>query len=308
MTLAAEAPDLDVLWGLRGPVYGFAHHRGFTHSFLGLIFVAAAVTGFMYLVWRLRGRKTNILDLAPKWGRLFGFAYIAGLSHILLDYTNNYGIRPFWPVSEAWYSWDIVFIVEPALYIILIGGLALPVIFSRRQPRPRGRSAAMVALVSVVALYAARDHEHRKAVDALEHTRFHSAPPVRVSAYPYYWHLFRWYGVAETKEFFASGDIDSRSEQLNLAAFEYRQKPAETPAALRAKRSYLGRTYLGWAQYPLVTQTGSGQGWRVTFEDLRFAYPGFRGRIALSASVELDSHLKVIGERFGDHSQRPPID
>jgi inner membrane protein len=89
MTLAAEAPDLDVLGSFKGPVFGFEHHRGFTHSFLGLFLISGLVTGFMYLVWRLRGRKTNIPNLPPRWGLLFVFAYIAGLSHLLLDFTNN---------------------------------------------------------------------------------------------------------------------------------------------------------------------------------------------------------------------------
>ena len=48
------------------------------------------------------------------------------LRHILLDFTNNYGVRPFWPFFEKWYSWDIVFIVEPLLLILLIGGLVVP--------------------------------------------------------------------------------------------------------------------------------------------------------------------------------------
>src|SRR5437773_6830589 len=59
MTLAAEAPDLDVLSSFKGPVFGFAHHRGFTHSFLGLILTSAVVVGLMYLVWILRGKRTN---------------------------------------------------------------------------------------------------------------------------------------------------------------------------------------------------------------------------------------------------------
>src|SRR5690349_14150846 len=163
MTLAAEAPDLDVFWGFKGPVYGFAHHRGFTHSFLGLVFTSALVVGAMYLIWLLRRRRTNILGLAPRWGLLFLFAYIAGLSHILLDYTNNYGVRPFWPFWEKWYSWDIVFIVEPALYIILLGALVLPAIFARHSARPRGRTASVLALLCVVGLYGVRDHEHRRA-------------------------------------------------------------------------------------------------------------------------------------------------
>jgi inner membrane protein len=308
MTLAAEAPDLDVLWGFKGPVVGFAHHRGFTHSFAGLILVSAVVTGFMYLVWRLRGRKTNLPNLPPRWGLLFFFAYIAGLSHILLDYTNNYGVRPFWPFWEKWYSWDIVFIVEPALYVILVAGLVLPAIFSRHESMPRGRRFAIVALVCVAGLYAARDHEHRKAVHALLRQRFNSAAPVRVSAYPYYWYLFRWYGVAETKNFFASSDLDSRSGEMNRGELEFIPKPPETAVTLAAKRSYLGRVYLDWAQYPLVTQTSTVDGWTVLFRDLRYDYPPLRGGSTLSATVELDNHLYVVGEKFGKRAQVPPIE
>lgn len=307
MTLAAEAPDLDVLSSFKGPVYGFAHHRGFTHSFLGLVLVSAAVVGFMYMVWRLRGKRTNIPNLPPRWGLLFLFAYIAGLSHILLDFTNNYGVRPFWPFWEKWYSWDIVFIVEPALYIILIAGLILPAIFSRREALPRGRSFAIATLVCLILFYAARDHEHRDAIRALQHQQFESAVPIRASVYPYYWHLFRWYAVVETSGSFATSDIDSRTGKLNAAELEYFPKPPETAATLAAKRSYLGRVYLSWAQYPLVTQTVSGDDAIVHFHDLRFDYPQLRGRITLSCSVELNRDLHVVREFFGRREQTPPL-
>jgi inner membrane protein len=308
MTLAAEAPDLDVLWSFKGPVVAFAHHRGFTHSFLGLIVTSAVVTGFMYLVWRLRGRRTNIPGLPPSWGLLFLFAYIAGLSHILLDYTNNYGVRPFWPFWEKWYSWDIVFIVEPALYIILIGGLILPAIFSRQESVPRGRTTARLALLCVAALYAARDFEHRRAVHVLEHQQFESAVPLRASAYPYYWNLFRWNGVAETKNFFAGSEINARTGKLDRSELELIPKPPETPVTLAAKRSYLGRVYLDWAQYPLVTETDLDRKFVVEFRDLRFDYPPLRGRGALSCTVELDKSLHIVKEAFGRREQSPPLD
>jgi hypothetical protein len=32
------------------------------------------LVGFVYLIWRLRGRKTNDLNLAPRWGLLFAYA------------------------------------------------------------------------------------------------------------------------------------------------------------------------------------------------------------------------------------------
>ena len=89
LTLAAEAPDLDVLAGLRGPAFGFAHHRGFTHSFAGVPLVAVVVVGFVSVVWRLGGRKTNDPKLPPRWGLLFLYACLAGFFLALLRWRMN---------------------------------------------------------------------------------------------------------------------------------------------------------------------------------------------------------------------------
>jgi inner membrane protein len=308
MTLAAEAPDLDVLALFNGPVFGFAHHRGFTHSFVGLVLVSAVVVSVMYCVWRLRGRKTNIPDLPPRWGLLFLFAYIAGLSHILLDFTNNYGVRPFWPFWDRWYSWDIVFILEPALYIFLVAAVVLPEMFSRRARPIRGGAAATISLIAIAAFYLVRDHEHRRAVHALEAMHFNFALPERVSAYPYFWNIFRWYAVAETKDSFATSEVDSRTGKLDLKELRFFHKHPETPATLAAKRSYAGQAYLDWAQYPYVTEIASVEDIEVHFKDLRFDYPERRGSATLSSTVVVDRDLHVVGEMFGTRTQKPPLD
>jgi len=317
LTLAAEAPDLDVLGNLKGPVFGFAHHRGFTHSFLGLMLVSAAMVGFMYLVWRLRGRKTKNPDLPPRWGLLFLFSYLAGLTHLLLDFTNNYGVRPFWPFSEKWYSWDIVFIVEPVMLILLAGGLVLPLLFGlineeigARSKGPQGRLGASLALLSVVALWGVRDYEHRRAVNALEARIYQRADLIRASAYPYAWNPFQWYGVVETENFFATMLVDSLSAEVDpQGRMRILPKPEETPVTLAAKKSYLGRVYLDWAHYPM-TETEELQapqaGYLVRFKDLRYDYPGRIGRSPLSAAVELDPTLNSVSESFGFRLGRPP--
>jgi inner membrane protein len=308
VTLAAEAPDLDVIGDTRGEVFGFAHHRGFTHSLLGIALVAALVVGFVYLIWRLRGAKSNP-ELLPRWGVLFGFAYLAGLSHVLLDFTNSYGVRPFWPFSERWYSWDIVFIVEPIMWILLLGGLLIPAIFhlvnqeiGPRRKAPYGQVGAALALLGVVALWGVRDFEHRRAVAALEARLYEGATPIRVSAYPLWGNPFRWNGVVETKDFFAVLDVDSLTPEVDPGErAEIHYKPEETAVTLAAKKSHLGRVYLDWAQYP-ITETETldlGKGYIVHFRDLRFADFNRTRRAVLSASVELDEKLHVVDEQFG---------
>ena len=311
MTLAAEAPDLDILGRLFGSsVFGFAHHRGFTHSFLGLPLVAAVVVGFIYLIWRLRGRRTRDPNLSPRWGLLFAYAYLAGLSHILLDFTNNYGVRPFWPFSERWYSWDIVFIVEPVLLVILILGLILPSLFSlineeigARQKGPKGRFAATVALLGVVTCWGFRDYEHRRAVSMLASQTYQGVEPLRVSAYPYMLNPFQWYGVAETPAAFAMMNVNSLTPEVDPEGrMQIRYKPEETPVTLAAKNSYLGRVYLDWAQYPVTETEHVNDGpiaYVVRFRDLRYAYPGQSARATLGGMVFLDRNLQVVEERFG---------
>lgn len=315
LTLAAEAPDLDVLAGFRGRAFGWAHHRGFTHSFVGVPIDALAVVGFVYLIWRLRGRKTNDPNLPPRWGLLFLYACLAGLSHILLDFTNNYGVRPFWPFSEKWFSWDIVFIVEPIMLVFLILGLVAPALFvlidteiGARRRAPRGRFAASLALLGIASLWGLRDYEHRRAVNALAARTYNDAEPLRVSAYPRMIDPFHWSGVVETPAFFALAPVDSLSPEVDPEGrLEIHPKPEETAITLAAKRSYLGRIYLDWAQYP-ITETEQlsppQEGYIVHFIDLRYqdvqsSLTGTRNRPALTAGVELDRNLNVVGDVFG---------
>ena len=314
LTLAAEAPDLDILGRFGGRAFGFAHHRGFTHSFLGVPLDAIAVIGFVYLVWLMRGRKTKDPNLPPRWGLLFLYACIAGLSHILLDFTNNYGVRPFWPFSERWYSWDIVFIVEPVMLGLLILGLVVPSVFSlvdqdigALSRGPRGRVGATLALIGIILMWGVRDYEHRKAVTALQSRLYNGVDPLRVSAYPKWIDPFHWYGVVETPAFFVLAPVNSLNPEVDPEErMEIHYKPEETPITLAAKKSYLGRVYLDWAQYPITeTETlGSAeQGYIVRFQDLRYsqlpdAMGRRRGRGTLGAAVKLDKNLHVLGDVY----------
>jgi len=315
MTLAAEAPDLDVFWGLfKGPVYGFAHHRGFTHSFLGAVLISAIVTGFMYLVWRLRGPRPNIPNLPPRWGVLFGLAYLACLSHILLDYSNNYGVRPFWPFREEWYSWNVAFIVEPPMLLMLVGGLILPGLILRSK-RPGSRAVfARAALLGVVFLWMVRFYQERKTVRVLKNQPYHSEAPLRASAYPYWVPdpgrliAMRWSAVVETQSFYIAAAVNPSTGQLDPAQTDVIPKPPQTPAILAAERSYLGRVYLNWAGYPLVTEDSAGADTVVSFRDLRFGYSEMRRNNVLQAHVTLDRNLNVIGEAVGRSEQKPPLD
>jgi inner membrane protein len=162
-------------------------------------------------------------------------------------------------------------------------------------------------LIGVVALWGVRDYEHRRAVNALEARSYESADPIRASAFPLWWSPFRWVGVVETRNFYASMMVDSTTPEVDPdGEMQILYKPEETPATLAAKQSYLGRVYLDWAQYPITETeplTSGGRGdmvrFLVRFKDLRFQQPGRSGRSVLSATVVVDRNLNVVGEFFG---------
>jgi inner membrane protein len=321
MVLAAEAADSDVLWEFRGSIAGLQHHRGITHSFIGVPFVAAAVLGLVFLLHRFQSRKRpppgrsseRSTKLPVRWGYLYFCAVLAALSHLLLDYTTAYGIRLFEPFNYRWYSWDIVYIVDPVIWIVLIAGLAVPALFSlinqeigARSNGPRGRGGAIAALICLVAIWGFRDYQHRRAITAMNSFVYHGAEPVRLAAYPYMINPFLWLGVVETTDFFETVPVNSLTPEVESQNGQLYYKPPETDVSRAAKSSYLGRVYLDWAVFPYVPERKleGNAGYLEEFEDLRYAYPALSRRPPLGGFVLLSPNLRVIQE--GMNSSRSP--
>jgi len=311
MTLAAEAPDIDIAAYAKGSVSGFICHRGATHTVWGIPLVSAMVVILVYAGHCLRSSRRSRTAGGPKprWGLLYLFACLAGYSHLLLDFTNSYGVRPLWPWWPQWYAWDIVFILEPVLLAVLIGGLTLPALFAlvnqeigAREKAPRGRTGAATALGLMVLLWGVRDYEHRRAVNAIEALEYLGKAPVRASAFPRMVNPFRWNGVADVGDSYVAMEVDSLTPAVDPGgrATVY-PKPESTPAANTAGNTRLGRAYLGWARYPLVETEkldGASPGFLVRFSDLRFVNPDSH-RSALGAYILLSPTLQVEDAAMG---------
>jgi inner membrane protein len=315
LILAFEAPDIDSIAYFGGSITGLQHHRGITHSLIGAPFMAAGVIALVYGIyrWRSSRQKTVAGDasgglfpkLPPNWKILYGYALLGTLVHLFQDFTNNYGVRPFAPFNEKWYAWDIVFIVDPIMLLAMFLALVLPGLMAliteeigSRKPQFRGRGAAILALICVAVVILVRDFEHRRAVNALNERTYRGEDPLRASAFPQPIDPFSWNGVVETQDFFQMAPVDSGSGEIdpqNMAIVRF--KPEETPVTLAAKKSRLGRVYMDWARYPLVTvEKLEGGRFQAQFEDLRFESAesvAQHRRPVLAGYVVLDPQLRV---------------
>src|SRR5580704_16599002 len=214
--LAAEAADMDVFWSLRGPVEELKHHRGITHTFVGAPVVAGVIVGFVALLHMglegRRKRKLAAIRLDPnaplpyrlqaktlRWGWLYLTALIAALSHLLLDWTNNYGLRPFFPFNPRWYAGSFMFIAEPVLWVLLAMALVIPGLLGLadreigvRQVKFRGRGWAIFALSGMVVLWCWRWAEHAQALVMIGNAPVSAEPALRVAVEPYPVNPWRW--------------------------------------------------------------------------------------------------------------------
>ncbi|MGQ0649656.1 MAG: metal-dependent hydrolase [Gemmatimonadaceae bacterium] len=142
--ICAELPDADLFYAgpsmEMGKLAYLLHHRGHTHT------VAFAVVAAC-LVWGIALALRRDLRPPPMRRAILGLALAGTLSHVLLDFTNSYGVHPFWPLDNRWYYGDAVFIIEPWLWIAALP----PLLLTARGPAGK----ALFGLLLVVILGAA---------------------------------------------------------------------------------------------------------------------------------------------------------
>jgi inner membrane protein len=117
--LAANAPDSDILVLLFGDRWSFLnHHRGITHSIVGVLSLAIILPLLFYLydllLAKIRKRPKQFV-----FSGLLLSSLIVSATHPVLDWTNNYGIRFLLPWNNRWFYGDFVFIVDPFIWLIL---------------------------------------------------------------------------------------------------------------------------------------------------------------------------------------------
>jgi inner membrane protein len=121
--VAAEFPDSDLVYS--GPVVGMGplgyllHHRGHTHTLIWAS-VGAVLLWLTARWWIARDKRTDSVEASMANVPLLLLAFAGTWSHLLLDYTNSYGVHPFWPFDNRWFYGDAVFIVEPWLWLVAI--------------------------------------------------------------------------------------------------------------------------------------------------------------------------------------------
>jgi inner membrane protein len=115
-------PDLDFSYSrISGRTFGYLlQHRGYTHTVPAALLFALLMWGLTFV---LAKRRAQVI-LRNDWWLFAAVALGSPLLHIAMDFGNNYGVHPLWPVYNGWFYGDAFFILEPSFWLVIIAPLA----------------------------------------------------------------------------------------------------------------------------------------------------------------------------------------
>lgn len=148
LIVAANAPDADIVSQAWGPYASLAFRRGWTHGVGALIVLPLLVTGAV-LAWD-RWRRRRRPGTPPARPRaVLGLAAVGVWTHPALDWLNDYGMRWLMPFDSRWSYGDVLFIIDPWVWLLLGGALFVGHSGGRRA---RGLWTLFAAALSVPVL------------------------------------------------------------------------------------------------------------------------------------------------------------
>jgi inner membrane protein len=288
MVLAANAPDADAFVWFTGTLRYIEYHRTYTHCLTFLPLVALL---------------PMLLVRAKFSWRSYLASMIGVLSHLLLDWTNSYGIPLALPFSTHRYRLDINNIIDVWILAILLLAIVAPAlsrlvsteIGERKTTAPR-RTWAWVALAGVLLFEGFRGVTHARALEVMAARLYQGAPPQRVTALPNAFNPFTWRGIVEGANFAIILPVNLRAEFDPSAGRLYRAA-TPVPGMEAALRTHPFQVFSRWSQVPFWRVTPVGDNLRLDLIDLRFGSPDNPGFAGVSALV--DRMGNVLRSGFG---------
>lgn len=281
LVIGSNLPDIDIVFRAFGTAAFLDHHRGFSHS----IFAAPLLALVLALGLRAYVRGARLLPLF-----LCGLTGVLG--HIFIDLWTNYGTRALSPLSHTWYAWDLVFIVDPLVWLLLLGAVLL---FHRSALSPQ---IAAVGLGLLMTYVGARAILHAQALD-LGRASVPAAQIDRMAALPSPRSPFRWKILADAGTDLYSGEVDLNRP---LPPLTKRAKRAEDSVVARVREtSDIAALFLDFSRFPWLEVVETPEGSAVSWRDLRFEdVPGLLGlgrrRVGFTARVLLGRDGRIQSE------------
>lgn len=268
LMVSANVPDVDVLVFLT-ETSNLSFRRGWTHGIVSQLVLPVAVTGFFWILDRLRPAR-SVTGSSPPFnaGWVLLLAYLGVYSHVLLDLLNTYGVRLLAPFDWRWRYGDSVFIVDIWLWIVL--GLGVWLARRRRSSRPP-RIALVVAACYIAAMIVSARVAREIVVDAWRDAQGIKPRALMVGPVPLT--PFRREVIVDAGDRYQVGYFDWRTRAVEWEPTAM-PKNDRLPEVAAARADPGIQAFLVWSRFPWWDTQKTADGDRVTVRDMRFMAGG----------------------------------
>jgi len=167
LIVGANLPDVDVISYAWGETAALEFRRGVTHGIPALAVLPILLAGVMVLIGQLSRRAPTAAAVDFKW--LLVLSAVSVISHLVLDFMNVYGVRWLMPFDSTWFHGDILYIVDPWMWAILVSALAAALWRRNRvasHPYTRPACVGLLVALAYITAMAVGESVSRRTVEA----------------------------------------------------------------------------------------------------------------------------------------------
>jgi inner membrane protein len=271
LMIASNLPDIDVLvFATSTPSVAF--RRGWTHGVLADLLLPLLLTGIIVLASRRRA------EVRPR--QILALSYIGVILHVLMDLLNSYGVRLLMPFSQHWFYGDVLFIIDPWLWVVLGAGVWLA--RQRRSAKP-ARGSLLVAAVYVAVMIVSARAARTEIVDRWQQVE--GTPPRALMVGPVPLTPLRRQVIIDAGDRYETGTFTWQPRSVRFDVAEVPKHDTD-PRVAAVREAPNIRAFLVWSRFPFWTIEPGPGGARVTVGDMRFVGgPGVAARNFTQSAV-----------------------
>lgn len=277
-SVGAIIPDLDILWQLKGDLAYLRHHRGGSHSLVGIALIAILIGGVLKLAF----------PMSELW-QLMVWAFAGALSHSVFDICNSYGAQLFYPWSRNRITLNLVQIFDPV--VLAVFGLMAWV------GRAGGKSYWGLLLLLPIYLglrWLMRAHLYKR----IKNNHWEEQI-IGLVLLPSLVGIFKWDYLLETVNMRMIGTVALHDGRIMVDKHLEKTKLDNTMS--KALQSTIGEIFQRFTPYFHISHTIQGTRHVVRFFDLRYK---IGQEFMHSATVVLDQGEQLVDEIFHPYNKK----
>jgi inner membrane protein len=261
LMIASNLPDIDVLVFATGTP-SVAFRRGWTHGILADALLPPLLAGVMLFVASRRPAPSGAPSIRPM--QVLLLSYIGVILHVSMDLLNTYGVRLLMPFSQRWFYGDVLFIIDPWLWLALGTGVGLSI---RRRAPNWSRASLAVAAAYVLAMLVGARAARAEMIDRWQQVE--GQPPHALMVGPVPVTPLQRQIIIDAGDRYETGMFTWRPRNIRFDTDDVPKHDSD-PLVVAARKAPNIRAFLIWSRFPFWTLEPIEGGTRVTVGDMRF--------------------------------------